>query len=103
VINVAVKNDNIQSLQKKFGLRIKEFRDLKGMTQEDLADGASLFRTYLSRIEMGHANPTLTVIHALAKGLNVSPGELLEAPEILNTPKRKRATNAISRGRVDKS
>ncbi|WP_143474062.1 helix-turn-helix domain-containing protein [Limnohabitans sp. B9-3] len=96
-------NDNIHPLQKSFGLRIKEFRDLKGMTQEDLAEGAALFRTYLSRIEMGHANPTLTVIHALAKGLNVAPGLLLEEPEILSIPKRKRATSSISRGRVDKN
>jgi transcriptional regulator with XRE-family HTH domain len=99
-----VQTDDIQSaIQKSFGLRIKEFRDLKGMSQEDLADAASVFRTYLSRIETGRANPTLTVIHALAKGLNESPGALLHAPEILVTPKRKRAKSTISRGRIDKS
>lgn len=104
MINVVVQTDDTQSaIQKSFGLRIKEFRDLKGMSQEDLAEAASVFRTYLSRIEMGHANPTLTVIHALAMGLNESPSALLDAPEINVIPKRKRARSAISRGRVDKS
>ena len=31
-----------------------------------------MFRTYLSRIESGRANPTLTVLHGLAAGLGVS-------------------------------
>jgi len=104
VINVFVKTDDIQTpIQKSFGLRIKELRDLKGMSQEDLAEAASVFRTYLSRIEMGRANPTLTVIHALAKGLNQSPSTLLDEPEISVIPKRKRANSSISRGRVDKN
>ena len=104
MINVIVKTDDIQTtIQKSFGLRIKELRDLKGMSQEDLAEAAFVFRTYLSRIEMGRANPTLTVIHALARGLNESPSNLLNQPEISVIPKRKRANNPISRGRVDKS
>ncbi|WP_371833108.1 helix-turn-helix domain-containing protein, partial [Limnohabitans sp.] len=41
--------DNL--IQRQFGLRLKELRDAKGMTQEDLAEKAGLFRTYLSRIE----------------------------------------------------
>lgn len=41
------------------------------MTQEDLAERCGLFRTYLSRIETGRANPTLTMIHALAISLGV--------------------------------
>jgi transcriptional regulator with XRE-family HTH domain len=42
------------------------------MTQEDLSERCGLFRTYMSRIETGKANPTLTMIHALADSLGVS-------------------------------
>ena len=41
------------------------------MTQEDLSERCGLFRTYMSRIETGKANPTLTMIHALADSLGV--------------------------------
>lgn len=47
------------------------------MTQEDLAEHSGLFRTYMSRIETGQANPTLTMIHALAVALSVHPAVLL--------------------------
>ena len=46
------------------------------MTQEDLAERCGLFRTYMSRIETGQANPTLTMIHALAVSLGVTVTEL---------------------------
>ncbi len=48
------------------------------MTQEDLAERCGLFRTYLSRIETGVANPTLTMIHALAASLKVPVTALFE-------------------------
>ena len=64
--------------QKAFGSRIKELRLLAGMTQEDLAERCGLFRTYMSRIETGQANPTLTMIHALATSLAVTPGSLFD-------------------------
>lgn len=60
-----------QSPQQAFGQRIRELRQAKGMTQEDLADRCGLFRTYMSRIETGKANPTLTMIHALADSIGV--------------------------------
>ena len=48
------------------------------MTQEDLAHRCGLFRTYMSRIETGAANPTLTMIHALAGSLRVPVTALFE-------------------------
>jgi transcriptional regulator with XRE-family HTH domain len=81
------------------GLRIKEIRAEKNITQEELADRCCLFRTYISRIEAGLANPTLIVIHTLAAGLEVSLEELLKAPTMLRSP-RVRADRPISRGSV---
>jgi transcriptional regulator with XRE-family HTH domain len=50
------------------------------MTQDLLAERCGIYRTYLSRFEMGQANPTLLVLVALASSLNVQPFELLMKP-----------------------
>lgn len=95
-----MKNDQNNLIQRQFGLRLKELRDAKGMTQEDLAEKAELFRTYLSRIETGSANPTLTVIHQLARAVKETPTSLLEPPTISKVPRRTRSSQPISRGRI---
>lgn len=86
------------------GKRVKELRAQKGITQEELADRCEMFRTYLSRIESGLANPTLTALHVLAAGLEVSVLELLSPPtsEVGSTTVRVRSVRPMSRGRVDK-
>lgn len=68
------------------------------MTQEDLAERCGLYRTYLSRIESGGANPTLTMIHALAGSLGVEV-PVLFGVSIAN-PKARRVPTRPSRGRV---
>ena len=84
--------------QRAFGARVRELRMSLGMTQEDLAEHCGLFRTYMSRIETGNANPTLTMIHALAASLHVPVMALFEAtpPERSSTVSRARH----SRGKV---
>jgi transcriptional regulator with XRE-family HTH domain len=52
------------------------------LTQDLLADRCGIYRTYLSRIEMGQANPTLLVLVALANSLDVQPFELLVEPPL---------------------
>lgn len=66
-------------VQFRFGRRVRQLRLAAGMTQEDLAHRCGLFRTYMSRIETGRANPTLTMIDALAGSLNVPVGQLFES------------------------
>lgn len=55
---------------------MRELRLLRGWSQEDLGVQCNLDRTYVSGIERGVRNPTLTVISALAAGLRVSVAEL---------------------------
>lgn len=68
------------------------------MTQEDLAERCGLFRTYMSRIETGQANPTLTMIEALAASLGVPARALFEAGAPAPLPSVRPARP--SRGRV---
>ncbi len=92
------------SPQRAFGDRIRELRLAVGMTQEDLAERCGLFRTYMSRIETGKANPTLTMIHALADSLGVSVTDLFALPVEAKAPARApvRAPVRSSRGRVSR-
>jgi XRE family transcriptional regulator, regulator of sulfur utilization len=41
------------------GRRVRQLRDRKGWTQEDLAGHAQIQRTYLAEIELGKRNPTV--------------------------------------------
>ena len=66
-------------VQVQFGNRVRQLRLAAELTQEDLAHRCGLFRTYMSRIETGNANPTLTMIHALAASLRVPVAALFEA------------------------
>jgi transcriptional regulator with XRE-family HTH domain len=59
------------------GRQLKKIRTEAGMTQFDVSDRCGLFRTYVSRLEQGKANPTITVLVALADTLKVDVRELL--------------------------
>jgi transcriptional regulator with XRE-family HTH domain len=72
------------------------------MTQEDLADRCGLFRTYMSRIETGKANPTLTMIYALATSLGVNVPSLFSGSEGVVTSRAVVKASRPSRGRADK-
>lgn len=48
------------------------------MSQETLARRAGLSRTYVTRLELGQQDPSLSTLVALAKALKVSLGELVQ-------------------------
>lgn len=62
---------------KTVGKQVRKYRRLAGMTQDALAERCGIYRTYLSRIEHGGANPTLSVLGALADALKVEVCELI--------------------------
>jgi transcriptional regulator with XRE-family HTH domain len=63
--------------QQTLGINVRRLREAKGWSQEDLAEKSNLHRTYVSGIERGVRNPSLTIIFKLADGLGVEPGSLL--------------------------
>jgi XRE family transcriptional regulator, regulator of sulfur utilization len=56
---------------------VRRLRHERGWTQEDLAEAARLTATYVGQVERGDKVPSLTVILKLARGLGVTPAELL--------------------------
>jgi transcriptional regulator with XRE-family HTH domain len=61
------------NFQKQFGLTVRKFRSQLGWSQEELAEHSELHRTYISGIERGVRNPSLSIILQIAKALRVHP------------------------------
>ena len=59
-----------------FGRNVRQRRENKGLTQEALAEKADLDRTYISDVERGARNLSLTSILRIAKGLGTTVSEL---------------------------
>ena len=64
-----------------FGDVVRRLRVERGVSQESLADEAGLHRTYISLVERGLRNPSLTVIRQLARALHVTATDLVSAFE----------------------
>ena len=73
-----------------FGKVLRRLREEAGLTQEQLGFEADLRRTYVSILELGQQQPSLTTILKIAQALNCSPGSLLDmVSEEINRPKEK--------------
>ncbi|MGK7923524.1 MAG: helix-turn-helix domain-containing protein [Trichodesmium sp.] len=60
------------------GSLIKQRRMKLGISQEELGFRANLDRTYISGIERGVRNPSLTALVSLAAGMGISVSELID-------------------------
>lgn len=61
----------------KLGLKIKEIRQSKGLTQDNLAEMVSCNTSHISNIENNHTKVSLNVLLAIANALNTSIDYLL--------------------------
>jgi transcriptional regulator with XRE-family HTH domain len=64
------------SVKSRFGNRLRQLRDERGYSQEELAERAELHRNYVGGVERGERNVALENIVKLAKALSVPPGDL---------------------------
>ena len=65
-------------IKQKFGLRIRDIRQQKGISQEGLAYIAEIDRTYVQSIESGKRNVSIITIEKLAKAFDMSIDNLLK-------------------------
>ena len=56
-------------VRRRVGLNVKRLREAQGISQEDLADRAGVHRTYVSGVERGVRNPTITILEKIAGAL----------------------------------
>ena len=62
---------------KLFGEILKEAREAKGHSQEELAKKAQIDRTFVSFLERGLRQPTLTTLVSLATALKTRASRLI--------------------------
>ena len=67
---------------KDIGTRIKEQRELKGLSQKDLADKVSVKQHTISQYESGIRRPSYEVLLLLAKFFDVTAGQLLGSEDL---------------------
>jgi transcriptional regulator with XRE-family HTH domain len=56
---------------------LRQRRRAAALSQTELAERAGLSQTWISRLERGEENPTLSTLEALARGFGVTLPELL--------------------------
>jgi transcriptional regulator with XRE-family HTH domain len=65
-----------------FGRVLRSLRKERGLSQEGLALEADLQRNYVSLIERGINQPTITTVFKLALALKVRPSEMIARVEV---------------------
>lgn len=60
----------------RFGKNVQKFRQMKGITQEQLADEAGISQVQIARIESGKLNTSISTVVAIANALKINEGDL---------------------------
>lgn len=71
-------SESINEFLIKFGKRVKDERESKGLTLDDLEFHSSIDSSDINKIELGQRNITLKSLLKIANGLDIDPKELLE-------------------------
>lgn len=80
---------------KLLGVQIKKYRKDNKMSQDELANKATISTTYLGQIERGTKSPTVETLYKVSRALNISLYELFDYDkanhrnDIKTTPKNK--------------
>ncbi|MGM1020405.1 MAG: helix-turn-helix domain-containing protein [Bacillota bacterium] len=79
-------------LAELIGVRIRQIRKSRGLTQEQLGERAELQSTYIGGVERGERNISIETLEKLIKALKMSPSEFFyfgDNPIEKNTDKNK--------------
>jgi transcriptional regulator with XRE-family HTH domain len=68
------------ALADRLAKNMRQLRQARGLTQQQMAKLSELPRATWSNLESGNANPTLTVLHRVARALQVPLEELVATP-----------------------
>jgi DNA-binding XRE family transcriptional regulator len=71
-----------KELQKNIGLRIKQLRNNKSISQQDLAAQCNFEKSNMSRLEAGMVNPTALTLLKIAKSLEVEIMDIFDFSQL---------------------
>ncbi|WP_427834131.1 helix-turn-helix domain-containing protein [Actinobacillus pleuropneumoniae] len=60
------------------GITITKLRKKKNLSQESLAELSEIHRTYLSEVEGGKRNPTISVLNRVVEALGISMSDFFQ-------------------------
>jgi len=81
-----------QGYEKSFGAKIRQLREAKKISFEELAGKTGFSQRYLKEIENGEAIPPVSAVIQIAKALSIDSGSFLSADEETS---RKRRTESF--------
>lgn len=84
-------------IQQVFGANVRQQRQAKAWSQDDLAEASGLHRTYISGIERGVRNPTIEIVQVIANAFDIAVAELFAV-----TRQSKTSNQATTPKRADK-
>ena len=77
---VPKKHIDHTTVVKRFGARLREVRQSRGMTQGQLAEKADVSQAYVGRLERGGAAPGIDLVARLAAALGTTVADLFPEP-----------------------
>lgn len=77
-----MNDESLAELSDHLGRNLRAIRELRGLTQQQLADLCDVPRSTVANIEVGGSNPTLSVLVRLAGSMHLSIEELLARPRV---------------------
>lgn len=75
-----------KDIPKAFGKVLRALRIEAGLTQEELGFEANLQRNYISSLELGNKQPSLTTLYKISRALQIRAGRLLDLTDELDGP-----------------
>ena len=63
-------------LRERVGLNVRNLRNSRGLSQEQLALAAEVDRSYISEIELAKNSASIDILEQIALALDVAPKEL---------------------------
>lgn len=67
-----------KDIKRELGKRIRELRDSRDWSQEQMGEASGLHWTYIGQVERGERNLTLESIHKIAKAFKMKISVLFE-------------------------
>ena len=67
-----------KELQTIIGKKIKEARNRKNMSAQELASRCNFEKSSMSRLEAGNTNPTIYTLYKISQALGVKMEEIME-------------------------
>lgn len=84
------------SVTKQIGIKIREFRKAKRMTQEQLAERVATNPSYIGKLERGEQNVKIQTLEKIAEALEVSTFALFDFDQFEDIRRHDIVWNAIS-------